>query len=38
MRAALALPYAATQTASLASSHIDSGPFRSHVIPFASAL
>src|SRR5947207_125627 len=31
-------PYAAIQTASLASSHIDSGPFGSHIIPFASAL
>src|SRR5205823_8688754 len=30
-------PYAAIQTASLASSHIDSGPFGSHIIPFASA-
>src|SRR2546429_6406418 len=31
-------PYAAIQTASLASSHIDSGPCGSHIIPFASAL
>src|SRR5207248_3766287 len=31
-------PYAAIQTASLASSHIDSGPCGSHIIPFASAF
>src|SRR5207253_575051 len=31
-------PYAAAQAASRASSHIDSDPFGSHIIPFASAL